>query len=97
MSKAINLLKIASTINELPGVIQPIFQQVSKASGWSFTLLMGGPRSEGGGHIISEAHHMGTTILGHNFGTTFCGFQDKIVMPYQAFLRQVYCMSFHLF
>lgn len=70
--------------------MQKFFTELSEASGWSFSLLMGGPSPEAGGNIISVAHHTGTVPLGNDFGSAFCGFQADIVGPYQTFLRQVY-------
>lgn len=92
---AINFLYLSSAINELPAITHKFFEQLTEASGWSFTLLMGGPSPEQAGKIISAAHHTGITHLGHDFGAAFRGFQDEIVAPYQGFLRQVYRMFIH--
>ncbi|KIL54941.1 hypothetical protein M378DRAFT_18405 [Amanita muscaria Koide BX008] len=80
----------ACAIHELPEVLSDFFTEVSRKTGWAFTLICGGPDPLNGGRIRTMGQHIGENVLGHNFGQSHPTYQDTYVVPYAQFLDQIY-------
>jgi len=63
-------------------------------TGWSFTVLAGGPEpSKSDGQIRTLAIHSGTDRFGQIFSKANEKFVEQCVNPFTAFLQNVYCKS----
>ncbi|KAF8233701.1 hypothetical protein L208DRAFT_1377182 [Tricholoma matsutake] len=55
-------------IQQLPNIIGPFFHALSEATGWAFTLLLGGPDPhDAKGDINIASYHASKTALGNQF------------------------------
>lgn len=59
-------------------------------TGWSFTVLMGGPCPATGGKIETCGFHVGKTNLGYAFDQAYANYSSGIMAPYRGFLDRVY-------
>ncbi|KDQ32240.1 hypothetical protein PLEOSDRAFT_165491 [Pleurotus ostreatus PC15] len=66
---------------------------LSSMTGWSFTLLAGGPDPNNRGQIRTFSVHSGKNHAGMHFGKAMPNFLQQIVSPYAVFLRSVYTPS----
>lgn len=65
------------------------FQGLQELTGWSFSVLMGGPIPESGGKIEAFSLHVGKNDLGHSFDQAHPAFRSGIMAPYQSFIERV--------
>ncbi|KAF7982028.1 hypothetical protein HWV62_30282 [Athelia sp. TMB] len=83
-------LQYQSAIDLLPPLLKMIFDELSKTTGWAFTVLMGGPVPQADGNITSATHHVGQSLSGNNWGRAYPDFDKAIINPYQEFLRHIF-------
>ncbi|KAJ8690403.1 hypothetical protein PTI98_011831 [Pleurotus ostreatus] len=86
----ITAAQYAVAIDEIPKYFQAFSQELARRTGWSFTLLAGGPDPENGGRINSIGVHFGENKAGQHFGKATPGFGDMVLTPYANFLNTVY-------
>ncbi|KAF7984494.1 hypothetical protein HWV62_14626 [Athelia sp. TMB] len=79
-----------SSIDTLAPLLKQIFDELSKTTGWAFTILMGGPVPQADGNITSASHHSGVGTAGNDWGRAYPDFDKAIIGPYQDFLRHIY-------
>ena len=80
---------IYSHINKLAPILGHIFKGLQVLTGWSFSVLMGGPNPESGGRIEACSIHVGSMELGHTFNQVYLEFNSAIMQPYRSFLDKV--------
>jgi hypothetical protein len=79
------------SINRLPEFLAEIFQELQRLTGWSFTVLMGGPTPAlSGGKLDISSFHVGESKMGNLFSKAYPEFNDGIMKPYAEFLKRVY-------
>lgn len=77
----------------LPTAIEGFFKEIGMRTGWSFTVLAGGPEpSHPDGKIRTLAIHVGVDRFNQQFSKAHVKFYDSCVVPFAAFLENVYCM-----
>ncbi|KDQ32508.1 hypothetical protein PLEOSDRAFT_1080094 [Pleurotus ostreatus PC15] len=86
----ITAARYAAAIDEIPRYFQAFSQELARRTGWSFTLLAGGPDPENGGRINSIGVHFGENEAGQHFGKATPGFGDTVLTPYANFLNTIY-------
>ena len=59
---------------------------LQELTGWSFSVLMGGPSPENGGKVKACSLHVGVTNLGSMFDQAYPDFNNGIMWPYKDFL-----------
>jgi hypothetical protein len=85
-------LSDSRSINRLPEFLAEIFHKLQRLTGWSFTVLMGGPTPGlSGGKLDVSSFHVGESKMGNLFSKAYPEFNDGIMKPYAEFLRRVYC------
>ncbi|KAF7971366.1 hypothetical protein HWV62_21320 [Athelia sp. TMB] len=80
-------------ISDLPSALKAVFEELALKTGWSFSILMGGPYPESGGSIQTASHHVGVSSAGNDFEKAYPEFQSNMVLPFYEFLRYVYPKS----
>ncbi|KAG9309048.1 hypothetical protein JVU11DRAFT_11066 [Chiua virens] len=62
---------------------------LQELTGWSFSVLMGGPSPEASGRVEAYSVHVGTTQLGNTFDQAHPNFAETFMQPYKSFLDRV--------
>ncbi|KAH7904861.1 hypothetical protein BJ138DRAFT_1119004 [Hygrophoropsis aurantiaca] len=95
--KAVKLAKtnrspedIQKSIDVMPNTMAKLLLDLHNLTGWSYTVLAGGPEPGNQGRLKSISLHVGDNEAGRDFGSALLGFKDKIVKPFDMFLRTVY-------
>ncbi|KAH7909549.1 hypothetical protein BJ138DRAFT_1114870 [Hygrophoropsis aurantiaca] len=95
--KAIKLSKAArssediqKSIDVMPTALGKILMDLHELTGWSYTVLAGGPDPSNEGRLRSLTVHVGNNEAGKDFGSALVGFKEKIVKPFDMFLRTTY-------
>jgi hypothetical protein len=70
---------------------------MSVRTGWSFSVLAGGPDPAANGTIRTIDIHVGLDAYGHSFGKATANFPETYMKPYSTFLHSVYRESYHIF
>ncbi|OBZ68738.1 hypothetical protein A0H81_11112 [Grifola frondosa] len=81
---------IQKNIDDLPAVVGRFLEDITMATGYSFSLLGGGPSPKEGGRIRTFSYHLGRNSLGLDFSDVFGDFQKTVIGPYGQFLQGVY-------
>ncbi|KAF9456589.1 hypothetical protein BDZ94DRAFT_1315014 [Collybia nuda] len=84
---------MADTIQSLPTILDQVFEELSLRTGWTFSVISGGPDPINGGRIATLAYHRGKNGLGMSFGKAHPTFEDTILLPFAHFLKGVYPSS----
>ena len=71
-----------SYVDRLGPTLGHFFKGLQELTGWSFTILMGGPSPEMGGQIEACSVHVGSMALGHTFDQAHPNFTSGTV-PFQ--------------
>ncbi|KAK7017099.1 SERTA domain-containing protein 3 [Paramarasmius palmivorus] len=86
-----------SAIERVPAFVQPILDGMSAATGWSFTLLAGGPEPADGGRLNIISSHSAVTAgspLALNFGAASRTNYKKFIIPiFAQYLQRVYTIE----
>ncbi|KAG1855237.1 hypothetical protein F4604DRAFT_1685728 [Suillus subluteus] len=86
-----NLEKLATIANKL-------LKGLVEATGFTFSLLAGGPSPESSGSIDVYRHvdhfHAGHTKFRNDFSKAYPDFEKGIMSPFRDYLYQVYCQAF---
>ncbi|KAG6809670.1 hypothetical protein H0H92_015235 [Tricholoma furcatifolium] len=83
-------LQYAKAIEDLPAFLHQVFKGLNARSGWSFSVLMGGPDPANGGDINVASYHIGFNAAGRSFSEASTSFERDYMAPYTDFLCQVY-------
>lgn len=78
-----------SYIDRLAPTLGHFLNGLQELTGWSFTVLMGGPTPEAGGKIEACSIHVGKTQVGNTFDQACPEFTTGIMRPYREFLDRV--------
>jgi hypothetical protein len=76
--------------SSLPTVIKNFCEAMSVRTGWSFSVLTGGPDPAANGTIRTIGIHVGQNTYGHSFGRAMPDFLETYMKPYSTFLHGVY-------
>ncbi|KAF4573631.1 hypothetical protein EYR36_008149 [Pleurotus pulmonarius] len=82
--------RYAAAIEDIPRHFQAFSQELNRRTGWSFTLLAGGPDPINGGRVNSIGVHFGLDNEGQHFGKATPAFGDTVLTPYATFLNTLY-------
>ncbi|KAF9499187.1 hypothetical protein BDN71DRAFT_1428231 [Pleurotus eryngii] len=85
--------RYAVVIDEIPRYFQAFCQELARRTGWSFTLLAGGPDPINGGRVNSIGVHFGENEAGQHFGKATPGFGDTVLTLYANFLNMLYTQA----
>ncbi|KAF7982380.1 hypothetical protein HWV62_28459 [Athelia sp. TMB] len=77
-------------IDAFPQWVDAMLQGACDSTGFSASLLIGGPVPEQQGDIATISVHVGKNPDGNTFGTVYQKYQTAVVKPYTEFLRTVY-------
>ncbi|KAG1805843.1 uncharacterized protein BJ212DRAFT_1303904 [Suillus subaureus] len=77
-------------IPRLTEILSTFFGELHKATGWTFSVLLGGPDPSNGGAIDVSSLHVGLTKLGNRFNHAFAKFNDNVMIPYYEFVSHVF-------
>ncbi|KAG6825621.1 hypothetical protein H0H92_003042 [Tricholoma furcatifolium] len=83
-------LQYAKAIEDRPTFLHQVFKGLNVRSGWSFSVLMGGPDPTIGGDINVASYHIGFNAAGRSFSEASTSFEHDYMVPYTDFLCQVY-------
>ena len=64
--------------------------QAHKLTGWTFTVIAGGPDPVQEGRIRTIGYHHGKDSVGNAFGVAYPKFRQGVLIPYSAFLHNVF-------
>ena len=59
-------------------------------TGWTFSILLGGPDPTNAGKLDVSSLHIGTTTLGNRFNQAFPNFEESIMVPYFEFASRAF-------
>ncbi|KIM50563.1 hypothetical protein SCLCIDRAFT_145177 [Scleroderma citrinum Foug A] len=83
-----------SNIQQCAPALQQILDHLSRKTGWSFSILMGGPDPiEPEGQCVVVSLHTGNNSHGKKFGESYSAFDSTIVQAYAKFLDSKYRKS----
>ncbi len=89
------MLTLFSALVTLPAAMDAFFKEMGMRTGWSFTVLAGGPEpSHADGKIRTLALHVGVDRFDQQFSKAHEKFSDNCIAPFAAFLENVYCMFY---
>ncbi|KAG1861298.1 hypothetical protein F4604DRAFT_1929887 [Suillus subluteus] len=77
-------------IEKLATMVNKFLTGLADATGFSFSLLAGGPSPELGGLIDVYSFHEGQTKYGNNFSQTYPEFESTIMAPFKDYLHRFY-------
>lgn len=83
-------------LDELYEILPTTLSELSKKTGWAFTLLAGGPCPEKKGEIVTRSFHSQVNYQGYSFRKAHPNFAEAYVEPFTAFLHQVYSKQAHV-
>ncbi|KAF9472580.1 hypothetical protein BDN70DRAFT_938080 [Pholiota conissans] len=79
------------SIDTIPALLTTLLTALSRASGWSFVVLCGGPVPKEGGKVFVEDHHFGpVSIAGNNFHAAHIDFERDIERPFCEHILNCY-------
>ncbi|KIJ04500.1 hypothetical protein PAXINDRAFT_22208 [Paxillus involutus ATCC 200175] len=85
---------LRTNIQQVGPTLQTILEHLARKTGWSFTVIMGGPDPiipDDGNHITSL--HVGRNKKGLDFSDAYRGFDTEVVNAYGEFLNNIYSKS----
>jgi len=71
-------------------MVKQFLKQMEERTGWSFTVLTGGPDPCQGGEITTKAIHSTENLYSQSFGKAHPSFTKDYLQPFSDFLHQVY-------
>ncbi|KAG2338700.1 hypothetical protein BDR05DRAFT_951759 [Suillus weaverae] len=77
-------------VPRLTEILSTFFGELHKATGWTFSVLLGGPDPSNEGAIDVSSLHVGSTKLGNRFNQVFAKFNDNVMVPYYEFVSHVF-------
>ncbi|KAG1827958.1 hypothetical protein EV424DRAFT_1345110 [Suillus variegatus] len=80
----------AKNLEKLAAMVNKFLKGLADATGFSFSLLAGGPSPELGGLIDVYSFHVGETKFGNDFSKAYPDFEDAIMSPFRDYLYRVY-------
>ncbi|KAG6810165.1 hypothetical protein H0H92_013029 [Tricholoma furcatifolium] len=80
----------AEGLKELPTFLGNVLHGLRQRTGWSFSVLMGGPDPSIRGEINVASFHVGENGAGLEFGKAVANFDRDFMEPYTEFLVGVY-------
>ncbi|KAG2737684.1 hypothetical protein P692DRAFT_20883320 [Suillus brevipes Sb2] len=86
----VSLLIEDRIIPRLTEILSTFFGEPHDATGWTFSVLLGGPDPSKGGAIDVSSLHVGSTKLGNRFNHAFSKFNDNVMLPYYKFVSHVF-------
>ncbi|KAG2093899.1 uncharacterized protein F5147DRAFT_779188 [Suillus discolor] len=78
------------TIDQLVDILAEFFQELERLTGWSFSVLMGGPTPALGGKIDVSSFHVGCTEMGNLFSEAYPHFNSTIMKPWVEFVNRAH-------
>jgi hypothetical protein len=76
--------------SSLPDMIGDFLEAMAKRTGWSFTMIGGGPDGANDGKIRTISLHTGKDLYGQTFPKAIPDYKETILVPYSKFLESVY-------
>ncbi|KAJ8515177.1 hypothetical protein ONZ45_g7379 [Pleurotus djamor] len=80
----------AENIGNIPAVFEMFSTDFHRMTGWTCTLIAGGPDPSNGGAINTLGFHYGKNSSGESFRKATGPFYEKIVTSYQTWAQTVY-------
>ncbi|KAG1844479.1 hypothetical protein F4604DRAFT_1689098 [Suillus subluteus] len=77
-------------IEKLATMVNKFLTGLADVTGFSFSLLAGGPSPELGGLIDVYSFHVGQTKYGNNFSKAYPEFESTVMSPFRDYLHRVY-------
>ncbi|EAU89960.2 hypothetical protein CC1G_05876 [Coprinopsis cinerea okayama7 len=78
-------------IEVLKEIFNGVLSALAKKTGWSFTVLCGGPDPmKNDGEIRTVSYHEGRNVHGLTFNKAHPTFHDTYIKPFSAFLHMIY-------
>lgn len=74
----------------LPDMIGDFLEAIAKRTGWSFTVVGGGPDGAKEGQICTISLHTGKDAYGQTFPKAIPDYRETVLVPYSKFLESVY-------
>lgn len=71
-------------------MIGDFLDAMTKRTGWSFTVIGGGPDPALDGRIRTVSVHKGLDLYGLTFSKALPKYRETIIQPYSKFLHSVY-------
>ncbi|KAF9458779.1 hypothetical protein BDZ94DRAFT_1269841 [Collybia nuda] len=79
-----------SSIESVAYVLDSFICDLAVRTGWSFSVMGGGPDPVNGGRIQTISFHEGQNCLGASFKKAHVSFDESVLKPYIEFINQVY-------
>ena len=76
--------------SSLPDMIGDFLEAIAKCTGWSFTLVGGGPDGAKGSKIRTISLHTGKDAYGQMLPKAIPDYLETVLVPYSKFLESVY-------
>ncbi|KAG6876850.1 hypothetical protein C0992_011550 [Termitomyces sp. T32_za158] len=77
----------AEAISYVSDVSYRFINMQHEQTGWTWTLLGGGPDPNHGGRLRTVVYHAGRNHLDHNFGAAHVSFRESVLNPFAAFVK----------
>lgn len=91
------ILRKLSAIVASPVLIKQFLAGLAQRTGWSYTVLGGGPEPANGGKIRTIAVHEGQDKFGQIFSVAYPDFYEKVLTPFNHFMFNIYSTFFYFF
>ena len=77
--------------SSFPNMVGDFLEAMVKRTGWSFTLIGGGPDIAMGGKVRTILLHTGQDLYGQTFAKAVPNYKEKMLVPYSKFLDTINC------
>ncbi|KAG1745666.1 hypothetical protein EDB19DRAFT_1826664 [Suillus lakei] len=77
-------------ISKIGAILTRFFEELHVMTGWTFSVLMGGPDPVAGGMLDISSFHVGTTKLGNRFSQAYPQFTTNVMLPYLEFVHRAF-------
>ncbi|KAG2106955.1 uncharacterized protein F5147DRAFT_653553 [Suillus discolor] len=74
----------------LTEILSTFFSKLHDTTGWTFSVLLGGPNPANGGKLDISSLHIGSTTLGNPFNQVFPKFDENVMVPYFEFVSRAF-------
>ena len=74
--------------SSLPNMISDFLEAMAKRTGWSFTMIGGGPDGANEDKIRTISLHTGKDVYGQTFPKAIPDYKETILVPYSKFLKK---------
>ncbi|KAF8129000.1 hypothetical protein EV363DRAFT_1169520 [Boletus edulis] len=89
--KVVDKKMVSNVVADMPAMFRDLLRSLQDQTGWSFSLLAGGPDFTNGTQKTKTfSVHIGETALGMNFVQSYPAFSERVLKPFELFVRYIH-------